>query len=404
MSNIKTVEQSTLKTFKTHRPSEYFSHKETDNSFSIHDRKVEYLYRFGLALPPEYFNGKKLIDLGAGTGHHTVSLARWGAKCTLVEMNEDALMVAKKVFSEFCEEEDHNFINSSLYDIDLETYHEKFDIAHSRGVLTHVADKRDAFRILAALAKPGGYVIYGDRNTYGGIQEMLQRMAIYKFAGNNEDQIVKVSEKLFSDDIDRSVSSVPRSRKAVIYDRWVIRQQDDPSVSDVIDFFEENNLIYVNSWPRIDFLGRGVSTFTDPNNNEALKEGAFLVENLWMILNKGEIENVQSFEGVGIDGYKQILSSVASMLRNLNADTEIDLTSLQNDFKNMRKLSMDAFGKPILIDRLNIFFNEVESFIKSINDKKNLSEIREELERYKILFKGFSGVRHVDYIAYKKVL
>jgi hypothetical protein len=197
---------------------------------------------------------------------------------------------------------------------------------------------------------------------------------------------------------------VPRSRKAVIYDRWVIRQQDDPSVSDVIDFFEENNLIYVNSWPRIDFLGRGVSTFTDPNNNEALKEGAFLVENLWMILNKGEIENVQSFEGVGIDEYKQILSSVASMLRNLNADTEIDLTSLQNDFKNMRKLSMDAFGKPILIDRLNIFFNEVESFIKSINDKKTLSEIREELDRYKILFKGFAGVRHVDYIAYKKVL
>ena len=115
MNNNKNIEQSTLATFKKHRPSEYFSHKETENAFYNHDKKVEYLYRFGLALPPEYFYGKKLIDLGAGTGEHTVSLARWGAKCTLVEMNRDALMVAKRVFSEFCNDEGHDFINSSLY-------------------------------------------------------------------------------------------------------------------------------------------------------------------------------------------------------------------------------------------------------------------------------------------------
>ena len=403
MGNIKTVEQSTLATFKTHNPSEYFTHKGTQSAFHDHDKKVEHLYRFGLALPPEYFYGKTLIDLGAGTGENTVSLARWGAKCTLVEMNEDALMVAKKVFSDFCKDEDHKFIKSSLYDIDLETFREQYDISHSRGVLTHVADKRKAFHILATLAKPGGYVIFGDRNTYGGIQEMLQRLAIYKFAGSDEDQIIKVSEKLFSDDIDRSVSSVPRSRKSVIFDRWVIRQQDDPSVSEVINFFDENNLIYVNSWPRVDFLGRGVSLHHAPSNNENLKEGAFLVQNLWMILNKGETENIQSFEGTGIHEYKQRLGSVASTLRNLNADTTLDLNSLQQHFKNLRGLSFDAFGKPVLIDRLNIFFSEVDTFIKSINDKKSLSEIREEIDRFQILFKGFLGVRHVDYIAYKKV-
>tara|TARA_B100000519_G_scaffold196672_1_gene203345 strand:+ start:5086 stop:6300 length:1215 start_codon:yes stop_codon:yes gene_type:complete len=404
MTNLKSVEKSTLKTFKTHRPSEYFSDNESDQSFNVHDEKVEHLYRFGLSLPPEYFKGKRLIDLGAGTGHHTVSLARWGAKCTLLEMNEDALIVAKNLFSEFSNTEDHNFIHSSLYDIDLEKYREKFDIAHSRGVFTHVADKRRAFSILATLAKPGGYIIYGDRNTYGGIQEMLQRLAIYNFAGNDEAKIVEASEKLFSDDIDRSVLSVPRSREAVIYDRWVIRQQDDPSITDVIDFFEQNNLMYVNSWPRIDFLGRGVSTFTDPNNNQALKEGAFLVENLWMILNNGESENIQSFEGEGLHDYKKLLGTVANQLRNLNADTDIDLTSMQQDFKKMKKLSVDAFGKPILITRLDTFFNEVESFIESINNKKTLSELRQELDKYKILFKGYSGVRHVDYIAYKKDL
>ena len=97
------------------------------------------------------------------------------------------------------------------------------------------------------------------------------------------------------------------------------------------------------------------------------------------------------------------MGSVASTLRNLNADTTLDLSSLQQHFRNLRELSVDAFGKPVLIDRLNIFFSEVDTFIKSINDKKSLSEIREEIDRFQILFKGFLGVRHVDYIAYKKV-
>ena len=71
---------------------------ETSEGFRQHDAKVERLYRFGLTFPPEMFAGKTLIDLGAGTGEHTVSLARWGARCTLVEMNDDEVEVAKKIF------------------------------------------------------------------------------------------------------------------------------------------------------------------------------------------------------------------------------------------------------------------------------------------------------------------
>ena len=179
ISGQKNVQQETLRTFKKHRPSEYFSHLGTTQSFFEHDAKVERLYRFGLTFPPEMFNGKTLIDLGAGTGEHTVSVARWGAKCTLVDMNSDALEVAQKNFAQFAPGfSGHQFISESLYDIDLKNLAGNFDISHSRGVFTHVADKKKAFNILSSLAKPGGYVIYGDRNTAGGVQEMLQRLAI----------------------------------------------------------------------------------------------------------------------------------------------------------------------------------------------------------------------------------
>jgi len=51
-----------------------FLHLETAEAFLNLDKKVENLYRFGLCLPPEFFFGKSLIDLGSGTGEHTISL------------------------------------------------------------------------------------------------------------------------------------------------------------------------------------------------------------------------------------------------------------------------------------------------------------------------------------------
>lgn len=401
--NLKKTEAETLKTFKKHRPSEYFSHLANEKYFQEHDSKVENLYRFGLTFPPEMFAGKKLIDLGAGTGEHTVSLARWGAHCTLVEMNDDAVEIAKKNFKQHTKEyNNHHFINSSLYDIDLQNLEEKFDISHSRGVFTHVADKRKAFKILASLAKPGGYVIFGDRNTCGGIQEMLQRLAIYKLGGISDEKIVEISEILFSEDIDRSQQSVPRTREAIIFDRWVIQQQDDPSVDDVLSMFQAESLEYVSSWPRIDFPGRGTSTFSDPRNSEALRRGARIIENLWVILQQGELENINLIGGQAGD-YFEKLASMAGGLRNLQKGTSPNIGKLQKDLSQLAEASDLAWGGPSLINkRLQVFFSETIKFLGMVASGESPAKIRKAIDGFSILFKGFAGVRHVDYVAYKR--
>ena len=402
ISGQKKVQQETLQTFKKHRPSEYFSHLGTTQSFFEHDAKVERLYRFGLTFPPEMFNGKTLIDLGAGTGEHTVSVARWGAKCTLVDMNSDALEVAQKNFAQFAPGfSGHQFISESLYDIDLKNLAGNFDISHSRGVLTHVADKKKAFNILSSLAKPGGYVIYGDRNTAGGIQEMLQRFAIYKLGGNSDEKIVEIAELLFSEDIDRSQKSVPRTREAIIFDRWVMQQQDDPSVAEVLDMFQNEGLEYVSSWPRIDFAARGTSTFSEPRNWDVLKRGARLTEILWMVLNKGEIENIESCES-GIYENFNALSSTVFKLRNLQKNTFLDARALQKDFHDLAGVVSASVKQPsVLGGRLLKFFSETVLFLEMIEKKEKPVVIRNAIDGFEVLFKGFTGMRHVDYVAYK---
>jgi hypothetical protein len=56
--NLKKTDAETLKTFKKHRPSEFFSHLTGEKYFQEHDAKVRNLYRFGLTFPPEMFEGK----------------------------------------------------------------------------------------------------------------------------------------------------------------------------------------------------------------------------------------------------------------------------------------------------------------------------------------------------------
>jgi len=403
---LKETEKETLGTFKKHRPSEYFSHKidNSQNYFRDHDERVENLYRFGLTFPPEFFDGRSLIDLGCGTGEHTVSLARWGAICTLVEMNMDALNVARNVFSSFTENAGrHTFINSSLFDLDLDRLRGQFDIAHSRGVFTHVADKRLAFDILTELAKPGGYVIYGDRNTAGGVQEMLQRYAIYRLGGQSDEKIVETAEVLFSKDIDRSQKAVPRTREAIIFDRWVIQQQDDPSIQDVFNFFDSNGIKFVSSWPRIDFLGRGSSTFSNPSNPNLIVRGAGLIESIWMILNQGEEENLSSFENFGNPDFFSAVNELSSLLRNLRYDSLPDYNLIGQKASNARDALSDGLVLDRLLLRFRVFFEEVVTFLEMVDSGESLPRIRDTIDSFSILFQGFAGVRHVDYVGYKPV-
>lgn len=402
-SHSKEVENQTLSTFRKHRPSEYFSHLDSSDAFKLHDQKVENLYRFGLCMPPEFFAGKSLIDLGSGTGEHTVSLARWGAHCTLVEMNDEALSRARDVFSRATSNIDsHKFINSSLYDIDIDGLAGSYDISHSRGVFTHVSNKDLAFNILCKLAKPGGYVIYGDRNSSGGIQEMLQRYAIYRLGGASDSEITDTAEALFSDDIDRSQNSVPRTREAIIFDRWVIQQQDDPSAEDVLNMFKKEGISYVSSWPKIDYAGRGLSTFTDPNQDSCLSEGASLAENLWMILQNGEDEKVYLQGFSDFNSYKIELGKTASMLRNLQYTSQISSSSITTQFNILREqIIRSSSCRSPLLDRLETFVSEVSDFLGRVDSKEDLATLRISIDNYKHLFKGYAGVRHVDYVGYK---
>ena len=144
LDKIKKTELETLQTFRKEIPSINFNHLN-DQDFKNFEILFEKAYRECLKFPPKMFSNTNLIDFGAGTGHNTIFFSNWGAKCTLVELSEKSLAIAKEVFNKrSTNPNEHRFINSSIFE-----FNEKdklYDIVNCKGVLSHTADNEQTFK------------------------------------------------------------------------------------------------------------------------------------------------------------------------------------------------------------------------------------------------------------------
>ncbi len=393
---VKEVEKATLKTFQEEIPSIYFSDK-SEADFQAYSENAAYMYRDLFKFPPKMFAGASLIDFGAGTGENTVSLARWGAHCTLVEMNNKALAVARQVFDRYAPPGPHQFIESSIFDYESANKH---DIVHCRGVLSHTADKRGAFTKIAGFLKPGGFLIFGDPNKAGGFQNMLQRFAVYRPA-NSWDEMVAVCEKLFKEDIDRSQSFVPRTRRSIIFDRWVIQSQDDPSVDEVLEWLSANDLVLYSSYPSFLLPLQGDSVHHKPKCDAAKAKGmAMLAETIWLLQKDGDLENLQALDTNCVE-YADGLAALTNYVANFNSASTLDVTQ----FNRLSDAAATALQDVCLLrpfqQRFAELITEAKAFVSLVHTA-TLDELRAYVTTCRHLFKGACGVRHVDFVAYKK--
>jgi 2-polyprenyl-3-methyl-5-hydroxy-6-metoxy-1,4-benzoquinol methylase len=394
---IKT-EAETLATFQEEIPSMYFSHLG-EKEYKDYNTKAKKIYRDHFKFPSKMFDGADLIDFGAGTGENTVYLANWGAKCTLIEMNKLAQDVSKKVFSKFTNNpDDHNFVLSSIFDYEPETK-KLYDIVHCRGVLSHTAAKEQAFEKISTYVKPGGYLIFGDPNKAGGFQNMLQRYAVYSYA-STPDEMVDVSELLFKEDIDRSEKTIPRTRRAIIFDRWVIQSQDDPSVQEVVSWVEKSGLRMYSSFPPVLPQTMGDSLHHQPRFDPFSLHELFTVTELaWMTQTVSDADMLTPMSK-NLRTVTSDFEKITGYVENLNASSKIDTDEFCDLSRNLRNSVGEIDPIKSLRDKLTVFMLEAENFVRVVKEG-DLKNVRKFIEGTAHLFRGACGNRHVDFIAYK---
>ncbi len=350
------VETKVLEIYKKENPSQYFIDRSEKHLLEWGQRR-ERLFRVLLNFPPKMFAGSDLLELGSGTGEKSIYYALWGARCTLVDMNDFAIEQTRAIFEKLAPHTDnHQFIESSLFDFESE---KTFDIVLSDGVIHHTAAKEAAFRHLVSFLKPGGYVILGIGNSAGAFQRMLQRMLVYRFA-DSEDEIVEVSEKLFSEHIGRAEKYGNRTRRAIIFDNIVNPKHDNISVPEVLKLFREAGLEFYSSWPPIMPPILGDSPNRTTFDLLDFPEAAALSEAAWLAHDK--------------DDYDEIPVSLASLRTFHNKLDEI--VSYMNDFSTESSFDHDEFGE--LIDNYAEVVSEVNPLLNLTNKLKGvLQEVKE---------------------------
>lgn len=111
-------------------------------------------------LPPEWFRGKCVIDVGCGNGRFSWALCALGADVLSLDQSEHGLRQTAEACRAF---PSHRTMRVDL--LKPLPIDETADLVWSFGVLHHTGDTYGAFRHVVPLVRPGGYLyvmIYGE--------------------------------------------------------------------------------------------------------------------------------------------------------------------------------------------------------------------------------------------------
>jgi 2-polyprenyl-6-hydroxyphenyl methylase/3-demethylubiquinone-9 3-methyltransferase len=111
--------------------------------------------------------GQRVIDIGCGSGLHSLAALRLGAaEVVAVDVDPDSVATTEALLRREAARARYRVLNVSVFDLDPATWG-TFDLVYSWGVLHHTGDLAGALRRAAALVRPGGaFVVALYRKTW----------------------------------------------------------------------------------------------------------------------------------------------------------------------------------------------------------------------------------------------
>ena len=185
-------------------------------------------------IPPK----KTILDLGCGTGQLSIFLSLAHRTVTGADLSLNSLRKANAFKNRFDLKKVH-FCEASLFKLPFKA--ESFDYVFCNGVLHHTYDAYGGFQSAVRLVKQGGYFILGLYNTYGRLALDLRRI-IFKLTQN---RFQKLDAFMRKKDLD------PQKKLIWFKDQYEHPHETKHSVDEVLGWFRQNGLRYINAIPPI---------------------------------------------------------------------------------------------------------------------------------------------------------
>jgi SAM-dependent methyltransferase len=152
---------------------EWFAHRRTQ--FDDHSRRdSERTFREKTGWGPEDVCGKRVLDVGCGTGRFSDVILRWGGEVYAMDLSYGADVA----YANLGGRPGFHAIQASVFDLPFQN--EVFDLIFSLGVLDHTPDCERAFKALPRVLKPGGQIaiwIYSNHSyRHDSVEERRDRL------------------------------------------------------------------------------------------------------------------------------------------------------------------------------------------------------------------------------------
>ena len=230
----------TKKVTEFYKITPFPNYKDNDDKQSILEKGNKNL----LAQKFKNFIGfkKNVLEVGCGTGQLSIYFSL-GTNNRIVGFDPtiQSLNLAKD-FALKNEISNIEFVNADIFDdVLVDNY---FDFVWCNGVLHHTKDPYKAFQIVARSLKNEGYILVGLYNKFGRFRTILRKY-LSKIFG------LKFLE--FFDPTLKNLKISDEERKSWIKDQYFHPIESLHTLDEVLEWFDNNDIEYVNSIPSCDF-------------------------------------------------------------------------------------------------------------------------------------------------------
>ena len=228
--------------------------KQDLSDINIHCAKREKLYR-QLGIPCIAFEGKKILEVGPGSGYNTLAFLLWGGICTLIEPNSIGVSEMRKLFDTYkISNESYTIEECTIEEADLQ---EEFDIVIAEGFLPMIDNNREIIKKLSRHVKKGGVIVITCIDSIGLFVEQMKKLACHILLKDTPDYEtqVNIATEFFKGQL-QHIKGMSRSPE-----EWVIDNILNPAantvnlltIKDALEIFPE----------QFSFLGSSQRIFTD---------------------------------------------------------------------------------------------------------------------------------------------
>ena len=238
--SLKVTDTETQKVTNFYKAAPFPNYKIDDNKQSI----LEKGDRNFLAKQFKKFIGfnKKILEVGCGTGQLSNYFAI-GTNNEIIAFDPtiESLNLAKN-FADKHNLTNLKFVNADIFDDVLKDNY--FDFIWCNGVLHHTKDPYKAFELTCNYLKNDGYILVGLYNKIGRIRTIIR-----KYLG----KIFGIKIIKYLDPTLKKLKLNQDEKKSWINDQYFHPIESLHTLDEVLEWFKNNNIQYIDSIPSCDF-------------------------------------------------------------------------------------------------------------------------------------------------------